>query len=78
MDSEKNIEIAPGGEKLVRQFVEAVCDDDAVRDKLEYFLKAEEQDDDTDDPAPSYPILWLYIDCMLPRPSLVGLSCSQL
>jgi len=44
MDSEKNVEIAPDGERLVRQFVEALCDDDAVREKFEALLEDAESD----------------------------------
>jgi hypothetical protein len=43
INSEKNAELAPDGEKLVRQFCEAVCDDEAVREKFEDLLKPEEE-----------------------------------
>jgi hypothetical protein len=44
MSSEKNVEITPDGEKLVKQFVEALCDDEAVREKFETLLADAESD----------------------------------
>jgi hypothetical protein len=47
MGSEKSVEVAPDGEKLVRQFCEALCDDEAVREKFEDLLKSEEENGGT-------------------------------
>jgi len=48
MDSEKSVQITPDGEKLIRQFVEALCDDEAVREKFEDLLRSTEEENDDD------------------------------
>jgi hypothetical protein len=48
MDSEKSVEVASDGEKLIRQFCEALCEDDAVRDKFEALLEDAESDGSDD------------------------------
>jgi hypothetical protein len=53
MDSEKSVQITPDGGKLIRQFVEALCDDEAVREKFEDLLRStkEESGDDSRNPS---------------------------